>query len=89
MMVNGQARWTCRTHVKKVLRDGQLRIAPLRNLPVIKDLAADMDPFFDKWVKAGGVHPASRTRNDPISANTGLSVITECQRDLLVCALTN
>ena len=66
MMVNGQARWTCRTHVKKVLKDGQLTIAPLRNLPVIKDLAADMDPFFDKWVKAGGVHTPSRSRHDSI-----------------------
>ncbi len=66
MMVNGQARWTCRTHVKKVLQGDALEIAPLRNLPVIKDLAADMDPFFDKWVKAGGVHRPSRTRRDPI-----------------------
>lgn len=66
MMVNGQARWTCRTHVSKVVKDGQLQIGPLRNLPVIKDLAADMDPFFDKWVKAGGVHKPSRTRHEPI-----------------------
>lgn len=68
MMVNGQARWTCRTHVKKVVREGRLQIGPLRNLPVIKDLAADMDPFFDKWVEAGGVHRASRSRHDPIQA---------------------
>nr|WP_289852380.1 2Fe-2S iron-sulfur cluster-binding protein [Mesorhizobium liriopis] len=66
MMVNGQPRWTCRTHVKRVLRDNQIEIAPLRNLPVIKDLATDMDPFFDKWVKAGGVHRASRSRDMPI-----------------------
>jgi len=66
MMVNGQPRWTCRTHVKRVLRDNRIEIAPLRNLPVIKDLATDMDPFFDKWVKAGGVHRASRSRDMPI-----------------------
>ncbi len=66
MMVNGQPRWTCRTHVKKVLRDCALQVAPLRNLPVIKDLAADMDPFFDKWTKAGGFHKPSRGRDDPI-----------------------
>lgn len=66
MMVNGQPRWTCRTHVKRVLADGRLQIGPLRNLPVIKDLVADMDPFFDKWVKAGGVHKPSRTREEPI-----------------------
>ena len=66
MMVNGQPRWTCRTHVSRVLDGNRLEIAPLRNLPVIKDLAADMDPFFDKWIKAGGVHRPSRTRNEPI-----------------------
>ncbi|WP_298970687.1 2Fe-2S iron-sulfur cluster-binding protein [uncultured Roseobacter sp.] len=66
MMVNGQPRWTCRTHVKKVLRDRHVEIAPLRNLPVIKDLAADMDPFFDKWIAAGGAHRSSASRDDPI-----------------------
>ena len=55
MMVNGAPRWTCRTHVQKVAKDNRLEIAPLRNLPVIKDLAVDMDPFFDKWVAAEAV----------------------------------
>lgn len=64
MMVNGIPRWTCRTHVQKVLQDGQMEIAPLRNLPIIKDLAADLDPFFDKWVRAGGVHKGNATRHD-------------------------
>ena len=36
MMVNGTPRWTCRTHVRKVADGNKLRIAPLRNLPVIK-----------------------------------------------------
>ena len=42
-------------------------IGPLRNLPVIKDLAVDMDPFFDKWVAAEGVHHGALTRDDPIA----------------------
>ena len=54
MMVNGAPRWTCRTHAAKVAKDGKLRLAPLRNMPVIKDLAADMTVFFDKWQTAGG-----------------------------------
>ncbi len=66
MMVNGEPRWTCRTHVKKVLKNNKLEVAPLRNLPVIKDLAADMDPFFDKWVKAEGVFHPTKTRNDDV-----------------------
>ena len=67
MMVNGVPRWTCRTHVSKVLKDGRLHIGPLRNLPVIKDLAVDMDPFFDKWVAAEGHHHGTATRHDPIA----------------------
>ena len=66
MTVNGVPRWTCRTHVKKVLKGNRLEVAPLRNLPVIKDLATDMDGFFNKWVAAGGVHHPTTTRADPI-----------------------
>ena len=63
MMVNGEPRWTCRTHVKKVLGDKRLEIAPLRNLPVIKDLATDMAEFFDKWTGAEGqFHPIAIAR---------------------------
>jgi len=54
MMVNGAPRWTCRTHASIVAKNGRIRLAPLRNLPVIKDLATDMTEFFDKWQKAGG-----------------------------------
>jgi fumarate reductase iron-sulfur subunit len=71
MMVNGKPRWTCRTHVKKATEGAEkIEIAPLRNLPVIKDLAADMDPFFDKWVQAGAVHHPTRSRDDAIEAIT-------------------
>ena len=63
MMVNGKPRWTCRTHVKKVAdADGRLEVAPLRNLPVIKDLATDMDPFFEKWIEAEGHFHPTKTR---------------------------
>lgn len=67
MMVNGVPRWTCRTHVKKVLKRNKLTIAPLQNLPIIKDLAVDMDPFFDKWVAVGGRHESDQGRHDPIA----------------------
>jgi fumarate reductase iron-sulfur subunit len=54
MTVNGVPRWTCRTHVAKVASNDAVTIAPLRNLPVIKDLAVDMTAFFDKWARAEG-----------------------------------
>jgi fumarate reductase iron-sulfur subunit len=64
MTVNGVPRWTCRTHVDKVVRDESLSIAPLRNLPVIRDLVTDMSEFFDKWARAKGQFHGRRTRDD-------------------------
>ena len=54
MMVNGRPRWTCRTNVKDLAGGQQLELAPLRNLPVIKDLVCDMSEFFAKWQRAEG-----------------------------------
>ncbi|NYZ13241.1 succinate dehydrogenase/fumarate reductase iron-sulfur subunit [Azospirillum sp. RWY-5-1] len=74
MMVNGAPRWTCRTHVSRVAKDGHLELRPLRNLPVVKDLAADMTEFFDKWRDAYGRFSPTPTadgdfhRVDPESA---------------------
>jgi len=68
MMVNGVPRWTCRTHVEKALNGDSLQIAPLRNLPVIKDLVADMAPFFEKWTQAEGAFAPSQTRDDAMPA---------------------
>ena len=67
MMVNGEARWTCRTHVSKVQKAGRLKIGPLRGLPVIRDLACDMTVFFEKWQAAKGRFAPSLTRQDPPS----------------------
>ena len=64
MMVNGRARWTCRTHVAKVAKGDSLEIAPLANLPVIRDLATDMREFFDKWARAKGQFVPTATRRD-------------------------
>ncbi len=54
MTVNGVPRWTCRTRIGTVAKGGRLVLAPLRNLPHIKDLACDMNPFFDKLAAARG-----------------------------------
>jgi len=55
MLVNGVPRWTCRTRVAQVVGDGgAMRLEPLRNFTVVKDLAVDMTAFFDKWRDANG-----------------------------------
>jgi len=76
MTVNGKPRWTCRTRIATILDGNELTLGPLANFPVIKDLAADIAPLFDKLERAGGyftpgdtptgtmakVDPASRAR---------------------------
>ena len=63
MRVNGKNRWTCRTTVESIGSDF-LTIEPLPNYPIIKDLAVDMSPFFDRYrrVRAEFVpkNPASK-----------------------------
>lgn len=50
MVVNGRERLTCSTLAKTV--GAELRIEPLRNLPVLRDLATDLKPFFDAYQRA-------------------------------------
>ena len=85
MTVNGKPRWTCRTHVSKVADSGHLEIGPLENLPIIKDLATDMEPFFEKWQQADGVFAPTKTRRDAIEqirpdsmARKAVDAVIEC-----------
>ena len=90
MMVNGVPRWTCRTHVSRVLEGGALSIGPLRNLPVVKDLVVDMDPFFDKWVAAEALHHPTLTRDDtiaPIDAGSAERVAANAGIECINCAV--
>lgn len=49
MEINGSEKLACRTSVRKEWeRHGRITVAPLRNLPVIKDLAVEMSSFWDK-----------------------------------------
>ncbi len=65
MVVNGRPRWTCRTRVADAIGDGAaLRLEPLRNMTVIKDLAVDMTNFFDKWQMAKGAFVPGAERAD-------------------------
>jgi succinate dehydrogenase / fumarate reductase iron-sulfur subunit/fumarate reductase iron-sulfur subunit len=50
MVVNGRERLTCSTLIKTV--GNNLRIEPLRNLPVVRDLAVDLKPFFTAYQRS-------------------------------------
>ncbi|MDP6875814.1 MAG: 2Fe-2S iron-sulfur cluster-binding protein [Alphaproteobacteria bacterium] len=64
MTVNGRGRWTCRSNISAVAPDGKLELAPLRNLPIVKDLMVDMAVFFDKLAAAGGRFEAADPNAD-------------------------
>lgn len=55
LRVDGRERLACQTPL--ALCGDTIRIEPLRNLPVIRDLVADLDPFFEKY---GRIHPEFR-----------------------------
>ncbi len=85
MTVNGVPRWTCRTQASMFSKEAKITLAPLRNLPVIKDLVVDMEPFFDKWSDAGGAFSPSQpdslelTRIEPESAaRTAIDDAIQC-----------
>ena len=90
MTVNGKARWTCRTHVDNVVEGDAIEIAPLRNLPVIKDLATDMRPFFEKWQQAKGAFAPSRTRSEdiePIRPDSPARMAVDSAIECINCAI--
>jgi succinate dehydrogenase iron-sulfur subunit len=74
VMVNDVPRWACRTSIER-LEGETIRIAPLRFLPVVKDVLVDYEPFFTKYraaqsyfvprqepTEAAPISPASRER---------------------------
>jgi succinate dehydrogenase/fumarate reductase iron-sulfur protein len=53
MLVNGVEKLTCITPIRSVTKDGgALRVEPLRNFPVVSDLAVDMGSFYLNLEKA-------------------------------------
>jgi fumarate reductase iron-sulfur subunit len=91
MTVNGKARWTCRTHIDSVFQEKkEITIAPLRNLPVIRDLVSDMREFFDKWSRARGYFEGDRTRRDdfaPISSEDRNRKAIDAAIECIGCAV--
>jgi succinate dehydrogenase / fumarate reductase, iron-sulfur subunit len=72
MTINGSEKLACRTSLRKELeRHGHIAVAPLRNLPVIKDLVVDMASF---WKKIHDVHPwlmpGARPADDDVPVHT-------------------
>src|SRR3954451_15271667 len=58
MRMDGAAVLACKTRILDVVKDGHVpTISAMGNLPIIKDLVVDMDPF---WAKFRAVDPYLR-----------------------------
>jgi succinate dehydrogenase/fumarate reductase iron-sulfur protein len=84
MVINGSERLACRTPLASLR--APVRVEPLRNLPVVKDLVVDPEPFFEKYAAVepgfiparGLVEPARIPADDPtrLAIGEGLDCIT-------------
>ena len=64
MRINGHASLACKTKLISVMQNGgRLRVEPMTNQPVVKDLVVDMKPFWNKmqavdpWLQPEGPEP--------------------------------
>ena len=84
IMVNGQPMLACYTQVLHLNADS-LVIEPLQNMPVIKDLVVDVQPFFKKYdrIKTVLIRPEDELR----TAEEFIQVPTELKKfwDLTLC----
>ena len=48
MKIGGRTRLACKTHIGDVAKEGVVEVAPMSNQPVLRDLAIDIAPFFEK-----------------------------------------
>lgn len=85
MVVNGREVLACRTQLADA--GPEVTVEPLRNLPVIKDLAVDMDPFFQKYqaVTPFLVPNADLTEPAVIPAGSPLRDMIDSHLDCITC----
>ncbi len=87
MSIDGVPRLACQTRVRTLQAD-VVHVAPLPNLPVVKDLVVSLDPFFEQWKR---VKPKFRPR-DPnsktlavIPESSAYAEQTPSKRDCITC----
>jgi succinate dehydrogenase / fumarate reductase iron-sulfur subunit len=84
MRINGQARLACKTSIRSLADEAEeITVEPAGNMPTIKDLVADMAPFWDKvravkpWLQPGGP-PPEREYLVPNEAMQALGEVMNC-----------
>jgi succinate dehydrogenase / fumarate reductase iron-sulfur subunit len=85
MRINGRARLACKTSIKSIVdhEGDEITVEPAGNMPTIKDLVADMSPFWDKvravkpWLQPSGP-PPEREYLVPNDAMQALGEVMNC-----------
>ena len=84
MRINGHASLACKTKLASFdPHNCTINVAPMNNMPVIKDLVMDMDPFWSRirqvtpWLQPQGP-PPQQEYQAPSSAMTHLSGVMGC-----------
>src|SRR5580704_5625121 len=89
MYINSVPRLACKTQVGRLNSD-TVTVAPLPNLPVIKDLVVSLEPFFEQWKKIKpALHSADRESKEParIPATSPYARETLSKRDCITCGI--
>jgi succinate dehydrogenase/fumarate reductase iron-sulfur protein len=87
VVVNGREALSCQLPVK-ALGTRNVHVAPLRALPVLRDLVCDMTPFFDGWKRAhAALHSNDPARTTPRTMPPGepRRALIEGQSGCLTC----
>lgn len=66
MIINGVERLACITKVKDVVKDGVVRVEPLKGFKVISDLYVEMNDMF---YKIESINPVSLIKTKPLAVN--------------------
>jgi succinate dehydrogenase/fumarate reductase iron-sulfur protein len=89
MYINSVPRLACKTQASS-LNSETVTIAPLPNLPVIKDLVVSLEPFFEQWKKIKpALHSPSRDAKEVarIPATSQYARETPSKRDCITCGI--
>ncbi|MFO0773792.1 MAG: 2Fe-2S iron-sulfur cluster-binding protein [Nitrospiraceae bacterium] len=94
MTINGTEKLACRTSIRQEFeRHGEVRIGPLRNLPVIKDLAVDMRTFWQKvrqvdpWIADSSTAETSPVPVDPATQQLSITPAQATYHNVDACIM--
>ncbi|WP_100401133.1 succinate dehydrogenase/fumarate reductase iron-sulfur subunit [Bacillus sp. FJAT-44742] len=87
MLVNGRGRLACRTKIEHL--GDEILVQPMRNMPVIKDIAVNMDPFFESWerIKPYFVPKEETDEFSVIPPSSGRRKVIDKNSDCITCGL--